>query len=175
MWGPGGGGETGNLASRHVSHRREPIRRSADPEGSALYREEVQGKGGLSSPAPGAAPRKPASAHQAPLTRQRRREPWVTSREGRPVCFRSFVHPVLGFLIQAGKNFEVLENSECACFYRICSSASIATHNEEPRQKEWGCQAIRQHFQPKKQPGASGSRTSGSPGAARPGGLHGTS
>lgn len=44
-------------------------------------------KEGLSSPAPGAAPRKPARAHRAPLTRQTRREPLVTSGERRPVCF----------------------------------------------------------------------------------------
>lgn len=55
--------------------------------GSRCAGKRLQEKGGLSSLAPRAAPQKPVWAHQAPLSRQRRGEPLVSSGEGRPVCF----------------------------------------------------------------------------------------
>lgn len=76
---------------------REPLPRSACSErGPRCAGKRLQQKGGLSSPSPGAAPRKPAWAHQAPLTIQRKGEPLAPSGERRPVCFKKLCAPTVG-------------------------------------------------------------------------------
>lgn len=165
VWGPGEGWESS------VPPRQSPAlslsRALAAVRGPCSAGKRLREKGGLACPASGAASRKPAWARRASLTGLRQNR-WLPPVKAGRCVLRSFVHPVLGFSIPSCEEFRSRENSECACFCRICSQPSFANHNEEPRQKEWGCQAVGQHLQPKKQPGASGSRTRGKPGAAQP-------
>lgn len=94
--GPGVGGRGIERLATSVFGR-EPLPRSACSErGPRCAGKRLQQKGSLSSPSPGAAPRKPAWAHQAPLTIQRKGEPLAPSGEGRPVCFKELCAPGVG-------------------------------------------------------------------------------
>lgn len=90
-------------------------------------------------------------------------DPGVSGQgQGRPVCLKPGA-PDVGISDLGCEKFSSLENSSCVLLKRTCPFSAFADHNEEPRQKEWACQTLH----PEEQPGATGSRSRGSPGTAQ--------
>lgn len=105
--GPSGGREQESSVPPRQSPSRSLSSAALFLRGARCARKRLQEKGDLSSPSPGAALRKPAWPHQASLTSRDRENRWLSPVKAGQFVLKSFVHRVLGFLIQAEKNFEV--------------------------------------------------------------------
>lgn len=109
-------------------------------------------KGGLACRASEAAPRKPAWARRAPPTGQRENRWLPLVRDGQCVL-RSFVHPGLGFRIQAVKNFEVWNIASVLVSIGSVSSLALQTTMKNQDKKNGAAKQSGNTSNPKSNPG----------------------